>query len=51
MLNARETKCVQTSIGFGVVAGRVAPELVDSAKCERDLPETSYTGTSLAPKK
>jgi hypothetical protein len=51
VLNAREQKCVKTTIGFGVVAGRVYPELVDAAQCERDLVETSYTGTALTPKK
>jgi len=50
-LNAREQKCVQTSIGFGVVAGRVYPELVDNAKCEKELPDTSYTGVPLTSKK
>lgn len=46
-LEPGQTRYVKTSIGFGVVAGRVYPELVEEAVAERELQETSYIGTPL----
>lgn len=43
-LERGQTRYVRTSIGFGLVAGRVYPELVDKATGEKELEETSYTG-------
>lgn len=51
VLNANETKCVKTVVGMGALVYRVSPELVDKSRCETELPETSYTGTPLTPKK
>lgn len=47
-LEAGQTRYVKTTIGFGVVAGRVYPELVDNATGEKELQETSYIGKPLS---
>jgi Protein of unknown function (DUF2846) len=46
-LEAGQTRYVRTKIGFGVIAGRVYPELVDPAEATKELAETSYIGTPL----
>jgi hypothetical protein len=43
-LEPGQTRYVRTAIGFGVVAGRVYPELVDSGTGDKELQETSYIG-------
>ncbi len=46
-LAAGETRYVKTSVGFGLMVGRVYPELVDNAVGARELEETSYIGKPL----
>jgi hypothetical protein len=46
-LDAGQTRYVKTSIGFGLMVGRVYPELVDNAVGAKEITETSYTGTAL----
>jgi hypothetical protein len=46
-LEAGQTRYVRTKIGFGIIAGRVYPELVDPAEATKELAETSYTGAPL----
>ena len=46
-LNAGEVRYVKTVIGFGIVAGRVYPELVDKAVGEKEIQDASYTGKPL----
>jgi hypothetical protein len=50
MLSKGEIKYVKTSIGFGVLVGRVVPELVSAEEAAKDLPELSFTGISTAKK-
>jgi hypothetical protein len=45
-LDPGQTRYVRTAVGFGVMVGRVYPELVDNAAGEKELQETSYTGTT-----
>ncbi len=49
-LDAGQTRYVRTSIGFGIVAGRVYPELVDDATGQKEIAETSYIGKPLGVK-
>ena len=44
-LDPGQTRYVRTSISFGVLAGRVQPELVDNGTGDKELRETSYIGT------
>jgi hypothetical protein len=46
-LGAGETRYVKTTISFGIVAGRVQPELVDKAVGEKEILDTSYIGKPL----
>lgn len=46
-LEAGQTRYVRTKIGFGLMVGRVYPELVDAAEGAKELAETSYTGPAL----
>jgi hypothetical protein len=46
-LNAGEVRYVKTVIGFGIVAGRAYPELVDKAVGEKEIQDASYTGKPL----
>jgi hypothetical protein len=46
-LAAGETRYVKTSVGFGLVVGRVYPELVDNAVGQKELEDTSYIGKPL----
>ncbi|MDH3514514.1 MAG: DUF2846 domain-containing protein [Gammaproteobacteria bacterium] len=46
-LAAGETKYVKTSVSFGVVVGRINPELVNSAEGKAALEGLAYTGTAL----
>lgn len=46
-LNAGEVRYVKTVIGFGIVAGRVYPELVDKTIGEKEIQDASYIGTPL----
>lgn len=43
-LDKGETKYVKTSIGLGIVVGRVIPELVSASEAEAELPDLSFTG-------
>jgi len=47
VLDAGQTRYVKTTTSFGVLAGRVQPELVDNATGEKELAETSYIGQPL----
>ncbi|OQA33301.1 MAG: hypothetical protein BWY57_01303 [Betaproteobacteria bacterium ADurb.Bin341] len=47
MLEAGQIRYVRTTIGFGLLAGRVYPELVDNATAEKEIADTAYTGTPL----
>lgn len=46
-LDPGQTRYVRTVVGFGVVAGRVYPELVDNATGEKEIQEASYIGLPL----
>lgn len=47
-LDAGQTRYVRTSIGFGLMVGRVYPELVDNNVGAKEIAETSYIGKPLA---
>ncbi len=47
-LDAGQIRYVRTSIGFGLMVGRVYPELVDNAVGQKEVADTSYTGTALS---
>jgi hypothetical protein len=49
-LDKGEVKYVKTSVGLGVVAGHVVPELISQEEAQKVLSDLSYTGT-LAVKK
>ncbi len=46
-LAAGQTRYVKTVIGFGIVAGRVYPELVDDATAQKEIEDMSYIGKPL----
>ena len=46
-LDAGQTRYVRTVIGFGLLVGRVYPELVDDAEGAKGLAETGYIGKPL----
>jgi hypothetical protein len=46
-LDGGQTRYVRTVIGFGLLVGRVYPELVDNAEGAKALAETSYIGKPL----
>lgn len=46
-LDAGQTRYVRTSVGFGLMVGRVYPELVDNAQGAKEITETSYIGKPL----
>lgn len=51
-LEQGQTRYIRMTIGFGILAGRVHPELVDASQAETELLESSYIGTTpLAAKK
>lgn len=39
-----ETKYVRTYVSFGVLVGRVVPELMNAAEAEADMADLAYTG-------
>lgn len=45
-LDKQEQKCVRMSIGFGVLAARVYPELAEPAICDTEIQDMSYTGSA-----
>lgn len=45
MLGAGETRYVRTAVGFGILVGRVYPELVDSNTGAKEVAESSYIGS------
>ena len=47
VLDKGEVKYIKTSPSFGVMVGRVIPELIDPAQGQPELEQTSYTGTPL----
>jgi hypothetical protein len=47
-LDAGQTRYVRTVIGFGLLVGRVYPELVDNAAGAKAVADTSYIGAPLA---
>jgi hypothetical protein len=46
-LDRGQTRYVKTVTGFGIVAGRIYPELVDDSTGASELKEMSYIGTAL----
>ncbi len=46
-LDAGQTRYVRTSVGFGLMVGRVYPELVDNAVGAKEIADTSYIGKPL----
>lgn len=46
-LEPGQTRYVRTKVGFGVMVGRVYPELVDPAEGQKELADTSYIGAPL----
>jgi hypothetical protein len=40
-----EVKYVKTTIGLGLIAGRVIPELVSQKEAQQELSDMSFTGT------
>jgi hypothetical protein len=46
-LAAGQTRYVRTVVGFGVMVGRVYPELVDNPTGEKEIADAGYTGTPL----
>ena len=49
-LDKGEVKYVKTSIGFGLLVGRVIPELVSREEALKELPDLSYTGALASAK-
>jgi hypothetical protein len=49
-LDKGEVKYVKTSPSFGVMVGRIVPELVTAAEAEKELADLSFTGTLAASK-
>ncbi|MCU7929591.1 MAG: DUF2846 domain-containing protein [Candidatus Thiodiazotropha sp. (ex Codakia rugifera)] len=47
LLDVGQVRYVKTKIGFGIIAGRVYPELVDNNIGEQEVKETSYIGAPL----
>jgi Protein of unknown function (DUF2846) len=46
-LDGGQTRYVRTVIGFGLLVGRVYPELVDNAEGAKGMADTSYIGAPL----
>lgn len=44
VLEKKQQKCVRTSIGIGILVGRVYPELTEPDVCDLELKTLSYTG-------
>jgi hypothetical protein len=44
-LDKGEVKYVKTTIGLGLIAGRVIPELVSQKEAQQELSDMSFTGT------
>ena len=49
-LDRGQTRYVRTVIGFGLLVGRVYPELVDNPTGEKEMDDLSYTGPPLGKK-
>ena len=49
VLDEGQTRYVRTSVGLGIMVGRVHPELVEPSVADAELAETSYIGAPLAP--
>jgi len=47
-LDAGQTRYIKTTIGLGIVAGRVYPELVDNKLGDKEVREISYIGDKMA---
>ena len=44
ILDPGQTRYVRTYVGFGIIVGRVYPELVDNTEGAKEIVETNYTG-------
>jgi hypothetical protein len=49
ILDAGQIRYVRTYVGFGIIVGRVYPELVDNAEGAKEIVETNYTGAVKGP--
>jgi hypothetical protein len=49
-LEKGQTRYVKTTVGFGVMVGRVYPELIDPAVGDKEVKETSYIGAPMMKK-
>jgi hypothetical protein len=47
-LDAGETKYVKTSVGFGLLVGRIIPTLESADEAMKSLETLHYTGASTA---
>ncbi|WP_229750972.1 DUF2846 domain-containing protein [Undibacterium terreum] len=45
-LEKGEVKYVKTSPSFGIMVGRIIPELANAEEAKKELPDLSYTGTA-----
>lgn len=45
-LDKGQFRYVKTTVNFGLMVGRVQPELIDPATAEQEIADTSYTGTA-----
>lgn len=46
-LEPQQVRYVRTSVGFGLMVGRVYPELVDAETAVKEIEDTSYIGQPL----
>lgn len=46
-LDNGEVKYIKTTIGFGLLVGRIIPELVSPEEAKKELPDLSFTGVPL----
>jgi outer membrane murein-binding lipoprotein Lpp len=44
ILDPGQTRYVRTYVGFGIIVGRVYPELVNNTEGTKEIVETNYTG-------
>lgn len=47
-LGEGEVKYVKTTVNWGLLIGRVVPQLVSEEEALKELPDLSYTGTPIA---
>jgi hypothetical protein len=46
-LEAQQVRYVRTTVGFGIMVGRVYPELVDNETGVKEIEDASYIGQPL----